>query len=352
MSPENDTDIVVIGGGPAGSAAAITAARAGLRVTLLERARFPRHRPGETLHPGIEPLLNKLGLSTTTLNNPIRYLGAQVKWGESSRFEAFGADSNGLWLGFQTPRDELDAELLRCASQAGVRVNHELAAEHVLQKDDRVTGVETERGAIWACWTIDATGGRQWLGRQLGHKLTYRSPALTARYGYVCGSVPSLDQAPTIITDANGWTWMARVAPGRYHWTRVSRRGDEPAPDWRPKPLDALDDDAPIRGEDVTWRRAERLAGAGYFLVGDAAVQLDPASSHGVLRAIMSGMMTSYLITKAISRAALECDVIEEYERWLNAWFEHDVNKLRSLYASADLSQMCSISSNSAAIDR
>ena len=58
-----DADVVVVGGGPAGSAAAIACATRGLSVVMCEREPPGRDRPGETLHPGIEPLLQQLGIA-------------------------------------------------------------------------------------------------------------------------------------------------------------------------------------------------------------------------------------------------------------------------------------------------
>ena len=62
-SRQLDADIVVVGGGPAGAAAAIAGATRGRSVILLERDRPGREAPGETLHPGIEPLLVQLGIA-------------------------------------------------------------------------------------------------------------------------------------------------------------------------------------------------------------------------------------------------------------------------------------------------
>jgi len=58
-----DPDVVIVGAGPAGTAAAILCAQRGLRVTLLEQAAFPRTRPGETLPPGVEAVLDQLGIA-------------------------------------------------------------------------------------------------------------------------------------------------------------------------------------------------------------------------------------------------------------------------------------------------
>src|SRR6185295_4294054 len=93
-----EADVVVVGGGPAGSAAAIACAARGLRVVLCERAPPGRDRPGETLHPGIEKLFAQLGIAGRLA--PLigaRHAGIWIEWGGPRRFEPFGADAAGPW---------------------------------------------------------------------------------------------------------------------------------------------------------------------------------------------------------------------------------------------------------------
>jgi 2-polyprenyl-6-methoxyphenol hydroxylase-like FAD-dependent oxidoreductase len=115
----SDVDVLVIGAGPAGCAAAIGSARSGLTTALLERAAFPRDRPGETLHPGVESLFRALGVANRILSRGfLRHDGHWVQWAGPARFEAFGGDASGAWRGFQAPRAELDAMLLERARDA------------------------------------------------------------------------------------------------------------------------------------------------------------------------------------------------------------------------------------------
>src|SRR5437016_2714483 len=80
-------NILVIGGGPGGIAVAITAAQHGLRVAIVEREAFPRHRPGETLHPGVEPLLRQLGVwQEVERLSFLRHAGTHVTWGGEPQF--------------------------------------------------------------------------------------------------------------------------------------------------------------------------------------------------------------------------------------------------------------------------
>src|ERR687890_2213851 len=112
-----DVDVVVVGGGPAGSAAALWCVWQGLRIVVLEREVFPRHRPGETLPPGVEPIFAQLGVTEAIAAAGFtRHRGIWVSWAGPRRFDPFGLDSGGPWNGFQAPREQLDRILLDAVS--------------------------------------------------------------------------------------------------------------------------------------------------------------------------------------------------------------------------------------------
>lgn len=82
----------------------------------------------------------------------------------------------------------------------------------------------------------------------------------------------------------------------------------------------------------MTWRQVPSSAGNGYFLAGDAAFVLDPASSHGVLRALMSGMMAAHVIKQIVDGVADEHTAVASYCRWTRDRFQEDVRQLSTSY--------------------
>ena len=329
-----DVDVAVVGGGPAGTTTAIQCAQAGLRVTLIERCAFPRAAPGETLHPGVLPLLRTLGVEQQVLAAGfLRHEGHEVQWDGPRRFVPFGSDDAGPWRGLQAWRPTFDALLLDRARQLGVTVLQPCRVLRAYVERGRIAGVKTGDGPLRARYTVDATGRRRWLAHQLALPSSGPRHRLLAWYGYVEGNCPLRDEAPLIAADAGGWTWTACVRPNLYQWTRLPFNGARPDADWLPVELCGLRPLGPVCGADVSWRAVAEPAGPGYFLTGDAAVILDPASSHGVLRALMCGMMAGHLIVQAVRRGAAEALAAAEYTRWLRDWFLVDVRELTKLYA-------------------
>lgn len=365
----------MLGGGPGGAATAIACALAGLRrVVLCERETFPREHVGETLHPGVEPLLEQLGVADSVRRAGfLRHEGNWIEWAGARRFEAFGADDAGAWQGWQAWRADFDAILLERARALGVRILQPCQAVRPLRDQaGRIAGVETSEHALKAAFVVDAAGDRHWLARHLGLEIKKYSQRLTARYGYAEGECAACDDAPQIVSDARGWTWTARVRPNLYQWTRLSLNTDpggdaggnvgdnigvdlsgnvgvdvidnvgasgkagQSEREWLPAEFRALRRRGASRGADVTWRRVVRPAGAGYFLVGDAAAVLDPASSHGVLKAITSGIMSAHYIAHIFGRRVSEHEAAARYSDWIRDWFEHDVARLRELYSIFD----------------
>ena len=325
-------DVVIIGAGPAGSATAISCARHGLRVALIERQAFPRFRPGESLHPGIEPLLQQLGVAEQLCGRTARrFDGHWVHWDGAPRFNGFGADDRGAWQGFHLERAQLDAALLSSAAALGVEVNQPCRARRVLTQSNRVIGVETDSGCFHATCLIDASGAGRWLGRQLGLPVRHCSPPLVARYGYLQGHSATYATAAHLLADPDGWTWIAQVEPQLLHWTRLTFENNGRSASL-PLALHAFPAVGPIRGADVTWRITTTAAGAGYFLVGDAANRLDPASSHGVLKALMSGMQAAQAVVDCLRKPALQIPAQAQYRHWLNAGFARDMTHLRNFY--------------------
>ncbi len=234
-----DADVVVVGGGPAGSSAAIACARRGLCVVLCERERPGRDRPGETLHPGVEPLFAQLGVADRLAEVVgARHTGIWIEWGSPRRFEPFGSDASGPWSGFQVWRADLDALLLSRARQVGAEVRQPCPVIGMLAPEGG-PGVMTKAGPISARMVIDASGMARWLARSLGVASRVRSPRFVARYGYAHGRRPARDDAPALVGDASGWTWTAMVRPNVYQWTRVSFAG-RPSSDWAPEEFRGL----------------------------------------------------------------------------------------------------------------
>src|SRR5215207_1658960 len=327
-----DADVVIVGGGPAGSAAALWCARQGLRVVLLERERFPRHRPGETLPPGVEPLFAQLGVTEAIAAAGFtRHPGTWVTWSGPRRFDPFGRDSGGAWYGFQAPREQLDRILLDAVSGPNAVVRQPSRALHPLRDRGTVIGVATSDGPLFARWVIDAGGGAHWLARRLGIPLQFASPRLVARYGYVTGDCPERDEAPEIAADETGWSWSACIAPGLYHWTRLSLSEHDPLRDRPPRAFAHLTPVSRTRGANVSWRIVSQPAGPGYVCVGDAAAVLDPASSHGVLKGLMSGMMAGHVVSQVESGTATHAAAIAAYSAWLRKWFQADTRELRRM---------------------
>jgi hypothetical protein len=134
-----------------------------------------------------------------------------------------------------------------------------------------------------------------------------------------------------LVGDGSGWTWTARVGPGLYNWTRVAFGGPSDAT-WWPDEFRGLSPRGRSRGADVTWRLAEPSAGSGWFLIGDAAATLDPTSSHGVQRAIMSGMMAAHLAAPVVRGQISAAEAATAYHGWLAGWFEADAARLSGFY--------------------
>jgi flavin-dependent dehydrogenase len=333
----SDYRIVIIGGGPAGSSAAIMCANLGFNVEVIEYERFPRGKPGETLHPGVEVLFRLLGVYEDIQNaNFIRPRGICTKWcySDPPKVTLFGKDGNGQWLGYQALRSDLDDILLSRARDLGAVIIQPCSALDILIDSGKVIGVTTSTGRdLFADFVVDAGGGGHWLARKLNLAIEKHSPRFYVQYGYAKGECLDRDQLPLIQAIPEGWIWTAKVKKGIYQWTRLNFKKPSISPNWLPDEFEHLTPIQAMRGANVTWRRVVPATGSGYFIAGDAATVIDPASSHGVLRALMSGIKVAHAMFRILHDKYPSKTISWEYNNWISQWFLHDVARLRQLYA-------------------
>jgi flavin-dependent dehydrogenase len=320
-------EVIVVGAGPAGAAASILLAEAGLRVVLCERNMERRTSPAESLHPGCEVLLERLGVGEAFRREGWpRYPGIRV----AGRLDRFGQDAHGPWLGFHIARDRFERLLEARAVALGVEVRRGVSVRGPRLEAGRVTGVLLDEGELAARWVIDATGRQHWAERHLALRRECYSAPLVAWRGEVAGGPADDDGAARFEPHGQGWLWTARLGAEASTWTVLAPLGQPPPA--LPAPFDELPPLLPRRGMDVSWRAMRPLVKPGCVLAGDAAAVFDPAAGQGVFFALRSGIAAGEMILACLARPLLEPLHLAAYDDWVMRQVEYKVRGLRELY--------------------
>ncbi len=297
-------DVAILGGGPAGLAAAIALARRGRAVTLFDRARASGPRVGETLGPDVRHLLASIGVEEGFDSIPnIPFVGTRSAWGGSDPFER-SSILNPLGLGLHVDRAALDSWLVSRATHAGVHVE--------------VVGARVEpapNGLGWELrWGENVMQGRYLVdarGRAGPGEMPSRRWIAFDRLVGVVAWLKSTSEEPELLIEAveQGWWYTAPQPEGglvatlmtdadlisgsgtkglEAHW----RSALESAPLTKER-LEgfALDRDLEVRRADSGFSYPDR--GPNWRAIGDAAVAWDPLAGTGIARAIKSGIQAA-----------------------------------------------------------
>ena len=339
--------VIVVGGGPAGSSTALFLARAGIEVTLLDRARFPRDKVcSEYLSPQASRILASMhALGDIEATEPARLSGMRVHAPNGATIHGEFAAQHGFKgysdKGLAVRRTILDGILIEHARRAGVRVEEGVRVTDVI-RDSRggVTGVLTDgsngsRQERTASLVVGADGLRSVIGRRLGLIRPSRWPrriALVAHYSGVTG-VPDFGEMHVgrdgycgVANVGNDLTNVAVVVPAA-RAAEIAIDRTEFLESWiaeRPQIAERFANATrvtPVRATGPFASSAKRAWVPGAALVGDAAEFFDPFTGEGIYTALRGGELLAGHVADAISRSSDLVPVLREYERARHAEF-------------------------------
>ncbi|MFT7601468.1 MAG: geranylgeranyl reductase family protein [Acidimicrobiales bacterium] len=310
MSTTEHVDMVVIGAGPAGAAAAIQAARAGVKVRVFDKAPYGRDKVcGDGLTPRAVGALNDLDIELDEAHHiaGLRMIAnktvRELPWPSTSRFPSHGA----VW-----PRRKLDAALIDAAAEAGAEVVWETEALPVLD-GNRVTGVTAGKGTLSADLVVVATGAPGAVARMLGAERVADEPFGLAIRSYAA-SPRHADQhleACLTLRDDNGtpvpgYGWMFPAGDGTVN---IGVGALSTMKGFKSLNLNHLlasyrnlvQDDwdlGPNLERPRAWRlpmSSQRRHGPGWVAIGDAAGLVNPMNGEGIDYGLESGMLAADL---------------------------------------------------------
>jgi flavin-dependent dehydrogenase len=350
------TDVVVIGGGPAGSTVSTLLAQQGYRVQLFERERFPRFHIGESLIPETYwvfkrlKMLDKMKASPFVKKFSVQFVNAQGK--ESAPFYFHDNKPHECSQTWQVIRSEFDTMMLNNAREQGVEVHQPARVLEVLFDGDRAVGVRVQKdgGAaeeVRARVVVDASGQSAMLMNRF--KLRLWDPVLNkgAIWTYWEGAYrdSGRDEGATLViqtTNKQGWWWyipqhdntvsVGVVAPfdylfkGRGSHEQVYNEELEACPAVKKRIAKARRAIGYFATKDYSYR-AREVAGEGWVLIGDAFGFLDPLYSSGVLLALKSGEMAADAIAEGLAKGDTSA---AQLGKW-GLTFNRGVDRMRRL---------------------
>jgi len=353
MNTNNTFDVIVMGGGPAGSTVAGILAREGRKVILFEKEIFPRHHIGESLMTDTYWTFRRLGILEKMKESPfVRKYSVQFanSAGKESRpfyfFEAVHHESAVTW---QITRAQFDHLLIDHAAEQGVTVHQGVLVKQVLFEGDQAVGVEVQmpddtREQYFAKVVVDATGQMAMLSNKFRWRV--RDPKLKKAviYSYYKDAhrEPDLNGGATLVlrTEAGsgGWFWyiplenditsVGIVADPEY---LVQGRGQDLAKILQ----EEIDKCEPVRKRVAPGTRVDKIysildysyrskhnAGNGFIIIGDAYGFLDPIYSSGVLLALKMAELAADAIHDAFNHDDFSAARLGQYQAKLDRGIE------------------------------
>jgi len=323
MSQFSDYDVIIAGGGPAGSSAAINLASQGARVLLVEQKKFPRPKLcGEFISPECLALFESLGVANQMLAARPAKLAETVFYsrsGKCARVPSSWFGSTGIALGLS--RAEMDERLLRRASDAGAHVIEDAQVTNLLVEDDSVRGVTVKHNGVEANYlsavTIDATGRSRSLVRHVTSQNTKRERAPMVAFKAHLENTGVAPGACEIYFYRGGYGGLSNIENGLSNLCFIASARDVRA-------CGASADRVMREVICQNQRAKETLQNArlqspwlavslegfgrhsiapmiGLLAIGDAASFIDPFTGSGMLMALQSGELAANEIGKSFA---------------------------------------------------
>ena len=354
--------IVIVGGGPAGSVAALSLRKLGRDVLLFEKQSFPRYSVGESLLPGTLSILNRLGvLEKVESAKFVEKRAATFLWGTGRRPWSFTFSTPKSAPGvfdhaYQVTRSEFDQILLDAAREEGavVKERHEVSEVEMGTAGDaaRVHWQNCEnKGVEEADFVIDASGSRGVIARKLKlrrYDAYFRNVAMWSYFKGGKRFQGSLEGNVFTVAVPEGWIWVIPLKDDTYSVGVVT--GKESSGPIRELGVEGFFDScwqAVPQVVDIlrTAKRCDKVRTTGEwaydaaafsldraFLCGDSACFIDPLFSQGVHLAVYSGMLAAACIDRILERPeeALEIhdwygrsyrEIYERYHLFLSAFY-------------------------------
>jgi flavin-dependent dehydrogenase len=333
-------DVLIAGGGPAGTTLAAALAASGYAVVVIERSSYEGPRVGEHLPPNAQPLLEQLGVWERFRAGPhLPSLGVSAAW-ESEAFHEQDYLFSPYGQGWNLDRGTFDAMLADAATAAGADV---LTATHLASIERRertwharLAGGVCDGHAVTARFAVDATGRAAALARRLGSRRRTHDNL----FG-LCAWLPQRtrereDRRLVVEAAEIGWWYTTQLPGERRVAVLLTDRDLVPTSAtgaralWahelaRTRTIRTLVESEPpasfcLRAANTYM--LDRVTGDGWFALGDAASAFDPLSSMGILKALRHsaaapGPLTRWLAGEESALAVYAQEVEAEFTRYL-----------------------------------